>query len=370
MIPPPLGASDVIVVGDGIVGLSIAHALASRGISAHVIGERLPGAASIAAAGLLSPSGGTLPESVRAFMTAARDAYPSFVTRLEHDTGRTIPLNRLGILEIALDDDELADLVKSAPAGTDLLSQTELARDEPSLAHARGALLHPNDGFVDNRAVVEALDEWVARSTLVRRSTALVRSVELDRSAAVVTASGDRFACDTVVLAAGAWTRAISGIPRELPVFPLRGQMLAVDGQPLRHAVMGTPGYLVPRRGCAFVGSTLEPGSFDSQPTSADIEDLRARLRQLCPALGDAAERARWAGVRPATPDMRPIIDRESRAESLIYACGHSKNGILLAPLTGDCVADLITKGSSRIDLRAFAASRFDAHLKAERANL
>src|SRR5262245_16749154 len=134
MIPSPRGASDVIVVGDGIVGLSIAHALVTQGISVHVIGERLPGAASSAAAGLLSPAGGSLPESVRAFMIAARDAYPSFITRLEDDTGRTIPLNRLGILEIALDDDELADLVNTAPEGTELLPQTELARAEPSLA--------------------------------------------------------------------------------------------------------------------------------------------------------------------------------------------------------------------------------------------
>jgi glycine oxidase len=359
VIPSPRGNSDVIVIGDGIVGLSVAHALAARGISTHVIGERLPGAASSAAAGLLSPSGGSVPEDVRAFMVAARDVYPSFITRLAHDTGRTIPLNRLGILEIALDDAELAALESSRRSGTELLSRESLARIEPALAQASGAVIHEDDGCVDNRAVLGALDEWASHSSLVRRSVALVRSLEPERRA-VVTASGDRFDGGDLVLAAGAWSSGIFGLPRQLPVSALRGQMLAVDGQPLRHSVMGTCGYLVPREGYVLVGSTLEPGSYDSQPVSTDIEALRGALRRLCPALGDAPERARWAGVRPATPDMLPVIGRDPRVRSLIYACGHAKNGILLGPLTGECVADIVAGAPTRLDIEPFAVSRFD----------
>ena len=359
MIPSPRAAHDVIVVGDGIVGLSVARALAARGVSTHVIGERLPGAASSAAAGLLSPTARSVPEAVREFMSAARDAYAGFITRLEHDTGRAIAHNRLGILEIALDDEELVALERETPPSGEFLQRAELARLEPSLAHARGAVLHAGNGYVDNRALVSALDDWAATSPLVRRSVALVRALELGPSAAAITSSGDRFDAAVAVLAAGAWSPGVVGLPRDLPVSPLRGQMLSVSGEPFGHAVMGSCGYLVPRNGSVLVGSTLEPGSFDSQPVSSDIDDLRGALRRLCPGLGDAPERSRWAGVRPATPDMLPIIERDVQVTSLIYACGHSKNGILLAPLTGECVADLVTEEPTSYDLRPFALERF-----------
>jgi glycine oxidase len=353
-------SGDVIVVGDGLVALSIAYTLASRGIASHVIGERLPGAASTAAAGLLSPSGNAVSESVRTFMNAGRDLYPSFVARLQHDTGRSVLLNRLGILELALDDDELALLAEHAQGRTEVLEQVELAELEPSLSHARGALLYPESGFVDNRALLSALDDFVARSRRVRRTLSRIDAIDLQRPAAVITSTGDRVEADTVILAAGAWSSGLRGLPRPLLITPLRGQMLAVDGQPLTHAVMSTHGYLIPRDESLLVGATVEPGTFESQPTSAGIRALRDALRWMCPTHADAPERARWAGVRPATPDMLPIIDRDRESPSLIYACGHAKNGILLAPITADCVADLVTGNSSKHDLRPFSMARFE----------
>ena len=354
-------ASDVLIVGDGVIALAIADALAERGVSSHVIGERLPGAASSAAAGLLAPSGGDLAPTVRDFMIAARDRYPAFVTRLQHETGRTIHLNRLGLLEVALRDDEMAELAASRPSLSAVLTDAELASLEPSLSHASGALLHPDDGFVDNNALLAALDEHLARSAFVRRTFALIRAIQLGTTVCAITSSGERIEADEIIVAAGAWTPSLEGLPRILPVTPLRGQMLAVANDSLRHAVMGgeAHGYLVPRPGRLLVGATIEPGSFDSEPTATAMHELRQVLRHLCPAAGDAAELSRWAGVRPATPDMLPIIDRDPSDPRLVYACGHSKNGILLAPMTGDCVAALIVGDLPPFDLTPYAATRF-----------
>jgi len=352
--------SDVIIVGDGLVALCVAQALALRGVTSHVVGMRLPGAASSAAAGLLSPSGSDATETVRTFMNAGRDHYPAFITCLEYETGRSVLLNRLGILELALDDHEFAALEAASLPKTTLLDQKELARLEPSLSHARGALMHAGNGFVDNRTLVGAMDDYVARSRVIRRSVALVHGIDLAPHPAIMTATGDRIEGAAIVLAAGAWCAGLRGLPRRVPVSPLRGQMLAVDGQPLSHAVMTSSGYLIPRDGSVLVGATVEPGTFDAEPTTPAMRELRGALRRMCPSLGDAPERSRWAGVRPATPDMLPIIGRDPDVPSLMYACGHGKNGILLAPITGECVASLLMEKAPDIDLQPFSISRFE----------
>jgi len=354
-------AREVSIIGDGVIGLSIAIALADRGVTSTVIGTRLPGAASLASAGLLAPSIGRVIPPVRSFYFAARDAYPLFIDRLADRSGVRPELNRRGLIELARDAKGFADLCRHAPPWAEPLPQQELARLEPSLAQAPGALLHPSDGFVDNVALVGALDRAVAREPRITRVLDLVETVDLGQDAGVTTAAGARYEAGILVLAAGAWSARLPGLPSPIPIEPLHGEMLAVEAPSaaLAHAVTGAEGYLVPRGDRVLVGSTEEQLGFSVRTSDANIGRLRSVLAALCPPLADAPEQSRWAGLRPVTPDKRPIIGPDPSAPQLFYACGHSKNGILLAALTAAVTADSIVDGSTSVDLSPFALSRF-----------
>jgi glycine oxidase len=121
----------------------------------------------------------------------------------------------------------------------------------------------------------------------------------------------------------------------------------------------GRDGYIVPRAGRTIAGSTMEAAGFDARTTDDAIAALRAMARAVCPPLDAAREVGRWSGLRPITPDLRPIIGRDPDRPGVIYACGHSRNGVLLAPLTGDCVAALVAGAEPAHDLTPFAAARF-----------
>jgi glycine oxidase len=175
----------------------------------------------------------------------------------------------------------------------------------------------------------------------------------------VTTRSGRVLGTRAVVLAAGAWSPEIQGLPRELPVIPLKGQMLALRASSLRHPIAGDEVYLVPRGDEIVVGATVEDAGFDTSIDSGAIDGLHAAAAKLCPPLAEAPVVRRWAGIRPATPDLRPILGRDPDVPSLIYACGHSKNGILLAPETAVSVARLVQDLPPERDLSRFSVSRF-----------
>lgn len=345
-----VSGSEILIIGDGIIGLAVAAELARRGSVCRIAGARNPGAASMAAAGLLSPSLGPLPPIVEAFFQASLAAYPAFVERLrEFD-----PALRLvdGLLQ-------LGDQSQTAP-GAERLSAAELARVEPALAGLPGALLHPRDGAVDNVRLVAALRAAVGVEPRVTMREDRVVSLERGpRRCAALTATGARMDADVVVIAAGAWAPQIEGLPRRLPVEPLKGQMLALDASPLRHAVYGESVYLVPRISETVVGATTERAGFDLTTSYAVIDELRDAAVGLCPGLADARVSRAWAGLRPATPDMLPILGRDADDPRVIYACGHSKNGILLAPATADVIASLALGGDAGLDLAPFAITRF-----------
>jgi glycine oxidase len=162
-----------------------------------------------------------------------------------------------------------------------------------------------------------------------------------------------------VVVAAGAWSAGIDGLPRELPVVPLKGQMLSLESSVLRHPVMGDDVYLVPRRSELAVGATAEHAGFDTTVSPDAIERLRQSAIAICPSLADAPVVRTWAGIRPATPDMLPILGRDPDSPSLIYACGHSKNGILLAPASATCLAALATGAAPPFVINPFSVRRF-----------
>lgn len=352
---------DVVVVGDGLVGLASAVALAEAGSQVCLVGATNAGQASYAGAGMLAPSVEKAGGSAHTFALHARDGYAAYVGELVERSGRSISLDLRGVLQVALEEDAAAELTRAASHGSRWLPQAELARFEPCLGHALGALFHPNDGSVDNRALLTALGARALAHPRIRTASSAAAAAlqwEGDRPG-VRLADGTSVWGERLVLAAGAWAPLIAGLPRALPVEPVRGQMLALTARPLEHVVYGPGGYLVPRGERTLVGSTMERVAFDPTTTPEGLARIREAGDRICPALAGTPVHERWAGLRPMTPDGLPIIGPDPDRPALIYACGHSRNGILLAPLTGACVAALALGQPSPEDLSPFSVTRF-----------
>ena len=353
-------AADVVVVGAGLIGLACTAALADRGLRVTLLADLRRGEASAAAAGMLAPSVERATGTAHAFAMASRDRYPAFLDRLASDTGVDVPLNRLGILELALTAEE-ADLLRARDnAGSQWLERNQLAALEPALDHAAGAVLHPDDGAVNNLVLMRALKRLVGQHARVTVLADAAVRLTTTSGATVSTRDGLELTSAAVVLSAGAWVNDIEGIPRDLPVEPVRGQMLSMAASPVRHVVYGAGGYIVPRGdGRTYVGSTMERVAFAAETTEEGMREVRSKGLAICPSLSGARMLNGWAGLRPVTPDLLPIVGRDRRHPEVVYACGHSRNGVLMAPLTGECVADLIVGDPPRADLSAFDPDRF-----------
>ena len=350
----------MLIVGAGLVGLCTAAALARRGEKCVLISQRIAGEAS-PAAGMLAPSVERAGGAAEAFGVAARDRYPEFLEWVREATGVSIALDRRGILQLAATDGDAERMRAELEAGARWLSGEEVRRLEPALAPVAGAILHEGDGAVDNAALVEALRSFATRAPEVTVVEDRVVAIEPAGEAVSVTcASGRQYGGRAVVIAAGAWSGGLPGLRRTLPVEPVRGQMIALVGARLRHVVFAGGGYLVPRAdGETLVGSTMERVGFDAGTTPAALAHLRGFAATVSQVLASAALVRHWSGLRPMTPDLQPIVGRDPGHPSLFYACGHSRNGILMAPLTGDCVAALLRGEQPGYDLSAFSPSRF-----------
>jgi glycine oxidase len=352
--------SDVVVVGGGLIGLAATAALAERGVSVTLLVDRRAGAASPASAGMLAPSVERASGPAHDFAIAARDRYPSYLAFIAEKTGLTVPLNRLGILQLALSEKGVKGLKRTALPTSTWLDAKEVRELEASLSHGIGAIYSPDDGAVDSSLLVSALERLAAASELV--SIIEDAAEELEPGAAtcaLLTRSGRRLDAPHVVVAAGAWSAAIRGARFAVAVEPARGQLVLYDTSPLRHVVYGPSGYVVPRGSGTLGGSTMERAGFDASVTEAGVRRVRSAAEEICPALASATAPKAWAGLRPVTPDMLPILGRDPGHPSVIYACGHSRNGVLMAPLTGDVVADLVTGTPLSHDLSQFRPARF-----------
>lgn len=352
----PVRFADVVIIGDGVIGLSIARELGRVGVPCRLFGATESGAASGAAAGLLALSIGDLPDNVRAFFEASLALYPAFVEGLRaYEPGLALIT---GLIELFGDENHAA-----SPTGSRRLSREDVAQLEPALFAPRGGVLHARDAAIDNVVLMRALRQAV--SATPSATSVLgdpVAAVDLGDTAAVVTRSGSRVECGTIILAAGAWSSGIKGLPRPLPVRPLKGQMLAVSSSALKHSVSGDHVYLVPRAREIVIGSTVEDAGFDLTVSAENIERLRQAAIRACPVLAQAPTLRSWAGIRPASPDMLPILGPDPADPRLIYACGHAKNGILLAPATALAIAALVSEGPASpatVDATPFAIDRF-----------
>jgi glycine oxidase len=319
---------DTAVIGDGIIGLSAALELARGGASCALFGASDPGAGSGAAAGILAPSVGQRDSEIRSFFRYSLNLFPAFLAPLrEFDPELEI---LTGLLET----------VPSRPASLDSdsrwMSDDEVRRLEPAVSAPNGAVLHAHDGAVDSTRVVAALRHAVSRHPRITASPDGVASVDVStRPARVVTRAGSSIRAKLLILAAGAWSPQIGGLPRRVPVSPLKGQIIAFDAPDLlRHPVSADHVYLVPRGREVVVGATSEDAGFDTTTSEDGERSLHAAATRVCPPLANVRVTRRWAGLRPATKDMLPILGEDPESPALIYACGHSRNGILLAPAT------------------------------------
>jgi glycine oxidase len=351
--------ADAVVVGAGIVGLCVAAALSRRGVSVALVGEHREGEASLAAAGMLAPSVEQSEGPAHDFGIAARDFYPDFLEQLADDTGIRVPLNRLGILQVALTEQGVKGLRKTARPTSRWMERNELTGIEPTLGHALGAVFNPDDGAADNVILMKALEALAEQSAGITRIHGFATRVERDECR-VTLDTGDVLQAKTVVIAAGAWGAKIDGAPILSAVAPCRGQMVAYQSIGLRHVTYGPRGYLVPRySGTTLAGSTMEMVGFDTATTPEGLAKVQSAAEEIAPGLAAAKIVSEWAGLRPITPDMLPIIGPDPENERIIYATGHSRNGILLAPLTGETVAALAVGEHSRHDLSQFRPGRF-----------
>ena len=364
--------ADVTVVGAGLIGLTAALALADQGLSVLLAGSSHAGEASPAGAGMLAPSvedshapGGADPgvDPGRQFAMASLERYPGYLDSLAARTGITVPLNRRGILQVALDESGAHDLREHGGAHAQWLSPEAVRKLEPGLESTAGAMFYPADGAADNVALLHALDVAIERSPRIKRVRHDVRAIAPGAEPPTCTlVSGDVIASSHIVLAAGAWTTLIEGLPRAIPVEPYRGQMFSVAAAgraALSRVVYGPDSYIVPRGDRILVGATMERAGFHPVTTEAALASVRAKAAAYWPIAASAPTVSAWAGLRPVTPDLRPILGRDPDYPALIYACGHSRNGILMAPLTADCVAALVTGTALPASLSAFTVERF-----------
>lgn len=353
---------DLVVLGGGIAGLTSALAAAGRGMRVTVVDQPRSGAASRASAGMLAPSIAGLPDSVRPAALEARDVYPRFLAMLRDRTDLDVPLDRQGIIELAGSEDDLEQRAARGGEGAERLDATALAALEPAFAGHPGAIMHPHDGAVDTVSLMGALDVAVARQPRITRLTDEVASFDSRGNLpAFLSRGGTRYGSRRLLLAGGAWAGGLPGLPRRLPVRPVRGQLVRLEGVPIRHVTHMPDGYLVPRRDTLIVGATSEDTGFDCATTPRGLAALRAIATRAVAVLSHAPVADHWAGLRPVTPDGLPILGQDPNQPALFYACGFSRNGILFGPWAAEQLAPVLAGASPTGALAPFRAERFDA---------
>lgn len=351
---------DAVVVGGGVIGLSCAWRLVQRGCRVAVVEKSSPPAgATRVAAGMLAPVGELTfgePELLKMTLAAAA-RYPDFVAELEAASGASTGYCRDGALHIALDRDEAAELrrvhmlQRSLGLGAEWLPPRSCRELEPGLTPSFNGGVHaPGEAAIDPRALADALVRALdaERAELQLETEVTEALLEGGRIAGVRTAGGEELRAPAIVLATGAWSGGAGWLPEHArpPVRPVKGQVLELrsrDGSPLCKRIIASERvYLVPRPdGRLIVGATVEEQGFDTAITAGGVHELLREAYRLLPEVAEMELVEAAAGLRPGTPDNLPLIGA-APFEGLLWATGHFRNGILLAPLTADGVAALL----------------------------
>jgi glycine oxidase len=363
---------DAVVIGGGVIGLSVAWRAARAGLSVAVVDPDPGSGSSHYAAGMIAPSSEAEfgEDDVVQLNRASADAYPEYIADVERDSGLHAGYTRCGTLHVAVDADEHAYLERGFEHRQSLglpvvrLSARETRELEPGLAPSiRSGMLVDGDHIVDPRALTEAL--LVACTNLdveLHRGRAEV-AIEGGRATGVRIDGEEEIAAGHVILAAGCWSGAIPGVPAEdaPPVRPVKGQILRLRGDPsmITRTIRGSHVYVLPRGdGRVVIGGTIEERGFDTTVFAGAVLELLRDARALVPEVAELELVEASAGLRPGSPDNAPIVG-EGNTPGLILATGHYRNGFLLAPATADAITGVLKGGAWPEATRPWWPSRF-----------
>ncbi|MGW5426787.1 glycine oxidase ThiO [Streptomyces sp. NPDC004059] len=379
--------SDVLVIGGGIIGLVTAWRAAQRGLATAVVDPEPGGGAARVAAGMLAAVTELHygEERLLALNLESARRYPDFAAELTELTGHDLGYRRCGTLAVALDADDRAHLrdlhalQQRSGLDSEWLSGRECRRLEPMLAPGvRGGLRVDGDHQIDPRRLAAALVTACGRAGVeFHRAWAERLDVVRDRAAGVTTADGTELRAGRVVLAAGSMSGRLAGVPEALlpPVRPVKGQVLRLTvprryapflSRTVRAVVRGSQVYLVPREnGELVVGATSEELGWDTTVTAGGVYELLRDAHELVPGITELPLAETRAGLRPGSPDNAPLLG-PSGLDGLLLATGHYRNGVLLTPVTGDVMAEVLASGRLPEEARPFTPQRFGAAVLTE----
>jgi glycine oxidase len=366
-------SANIIVIGAGIVGCAVACELARRGAAVRILDDRPPGmGATQASAGMLAPFTEAKDRNTAFLELAVRSLalYDEFVARVSATARMHIGYERAGTLEVASTDGHMAELRELAErlaargVQLDVLDARATQAAEPRLSAVVGGLLIESHGYVNAGEMTRALAKAAQCQGAQLIAGPRARRIRQDADSIAIETDTGTLTCDVVVLAAGSWSAQvdIDGVPKP-PVHPVRGQLLhlAWPAEKLRRVIWGEHCYLVPWQDrTLLVGATQEDAGFDERTTVAGVAGLLEAVCRLVPDARAAGFLSARAGLRPGTSDALPIVGPSTAFARLVYATGHFRNGVLLAPVTASLVADAVLDGRLDPALAAIGPQRFE----------
>ena len=368
---------DTLIVGGGIVGLGIGWKLAQQGQSVTILDRGAAGReASWAAAGLLAPATEVHyqeDKNLRLGLESMR-LYPQFVAELEAYTGQKVDYRTEGAIAVAATGDDAADMKDLYEYQLELglpvrwMSGEEVREAEPSLSpYITAGVSCPMDHHIDNRLLVDALKAaYLKAGGSLREHLEVTRIVIENAAYAGVEAGGERFVSRKLLIAAGAWSGLLPGLPDAVrpPVRPVKGQLFSVRSPRqdfLKHFIRSPRLYIAPKSdGRIVMGATVEEMGFNRDLTAGGLYSLLKEAWDHLPGVYDLPIQEIWCGFRPGSRDNSPVLG-ESAIPGVYFATGHHRNGILFGPVTAETMSTLLLSGVVPESIRPFAPSRFSA---------